>query len=85
MKAGIYIHIPFCQIKCMYCDFYSITKRDNDIPRFVDMLIHEIKKSSENYNENWIFDTIFFGGGTPSLMQPIWFEKILNVGGFVSV
>ena len=78
MKAGIYIHIPFCQIKCMYCDFYSITKRENDMPRFVDMLIQEIKQSSENYKENWIFDTIFFGGGTPSLMQSIWIEKILN-------
>lgn len=77
-KAGIYIHIPFCQIKCMYCDFYSITKREKDIPRFVDMLIQEIKQFSATYKESWIFDTIFLGGGTPSLMQPLWVEKILN-------
>ena len=38
-KAGIYIHIPFCNIKCMYCDFYSITKRNDDMPEFIDALI----------------------------------------------
>ena len=78
-KAGIYIHIPFCKSKCIYCDFYSMEKREKDIPRFVDMLIREIELTALNYNEDWIFDTIFFGGGTPSLMEPWELEKILHI------
>ena len=77
-KAGIYIHIPFCTQKCIYCDFYSMEKREGDIPRFVDMIIREIELTALDYHENWTFDTIFVGGGTPSLMEPKWFEKILN-------
>ena len=78
-KAGIYIHIPFCNIKCMYCDFYSITKRNDDMPEFIDALIHEIKRKSKTHKYNWIFDTIFFGGGTPSLLKPEWIDEIINV------
>ena len=77
-KAGIYIHIPFCKYKCIYCDFYSMEKREKDIPRFVDMLIREIEINSKNFHENWTFDTIFFGGGTPSLLEPRFLEQILN-------
>ena len=77
-SAGIYIHIPFCNIKCMYCDFYSITKRNNDMPKFIESLIKEIKQTAKTHNHNWIFDTIFFGGGTPSLLDPKWIRKILD-------
>jgi len=76
-KAGIYIHIPFCTFKCIYCDYYSIEKREKDMPRFVEMLIREIKLTANKYEEDWTFDTIFFGGGTPSLLEPQWIEKIL--------
>jgi len=62
----------------MYCDFYSITKHEKYIPEFVDMLIKEIYLTAQSYNENWQFDTIFFGGGTPSLLQPKQIEKILH-------
>ena len=47
------------------------------MPEFVDMLIREIEMTARDYHENWKFDTIFFGGGTPSLLKPIWLEKIL--------
>jgi oxygen-independent coproporphyrinogen-3 oxidase len=53
-------------------------KREKDIPRFVDMLIREIELNGENFHENWTFDTIFFGGGTPSLLEPRFLEQILN-------
>ena len=76
-KAGIYIHIPFCKFKCIYCDFYSLEKREKDMPRFVERLIREIELTALDYKEEWTFDTIFFGGGTPSLMEPQWLEKIL--------
>ncbi len=77
-KAGIYIHIPFCKHKCIYCDFYSMEKREKYIPRFVDMLIREIELNGKTFHENWMFDTIFFGGGTPSLLEPRFLEQILN-------
>ena len=78
MTAGIYIHIPFCKFKCIYCDFYSLEKREKDMPRFVERLIREIELTTLDYKEEWTFDTIFFGGGTPSLMEPQWLENILN-------
>ena len=37
-KAGIYIHIPFCQAKCIYCDFYSVADRNDEIPEFIDLI-----------------------------------------------
>ena len=45
LKAGIYIHMPFCRVKCMYCDFYSVTDKDELMPIFFDSLIKEIQMS----------------------------------------
>ena len=42
-SAGIYLHIPFCAVKCMYCDFYSITDRESSIPTFIKAIVQEIK------------------------------------------
>ena len=42
--AGIYIHIPFCNVKCMYCDFYSVADRNQDQPKFFEALIKEINR-----------------------------------------
>ena len=76
-KAGIYIHIPFCKTKCMYCDFYSITDREKDADGFVSALCNEISHSSlDKYP--WIFDTLFIGGGTPSLLNGSQLESILT-------
>jgi len=73
--AGIYIHIPFCKTKCNYCDFYSITDRENDAELYISALCKEISRSSlENYP--WLFDTLFIGGGTPSLLTGRKIEKI---------
>ena len=76
-KSGIYLHIPFCKTKCIYCDFYSVTKRDGSIDKFVNCLIKEIKLN-ENRLESTIFDTIFFGGGTPSVLTEDQLENILD-------
>ena len=65
--AGIYIHIPFCTTKCNYCDFYSITDSESLIPRFIKAICKEIEQCS-TYTSKWKFDTIFIGGGTPSLI-----------------
>jgi oxygen-independent coproporphyrinogen-3 oxidase len=65
VQAGLYIHIPFCQSKCAYCNFYSITSV-NLIPQFVAALIKEIKLYKGTFDS---FDTIYIGGGTPSLLS----------------
>ena len=74
--AGIYIHIPFCTIKCNYCDFYSITENEGLIPRFIKAICKEIEQCSIDTSE-WKFNTIFIGGGTPSLIKAIEIEKVL--------
>ena len=75
--AGIYLHIPFCAVKCMYCDFYSIADREKSIPRFIKSLITEIDRCNVNCSA-WKFDTVFIGGGTPSLLDPLHLESILS-------
>lgn len=74
--SGIYIHIPFCSKRCNYCDFYLITNL-NIIEKFLSSLKTEISLTSESYKENY-FDTIFFGGGTPSILSSFQIEDILN-------
>lgn len=81
-KTGIYIHIPFCLRKCPYCDFYSVAAHDNDLRKdFVGALIKEIQASGRKYGKNsdspMTADTIYFGGGTPSLLEPEEIQVIL--------
>jgi|TARA_B110000438_G_scaffold22719_1_gene20625 oxygen-independent coproporphyrinogen-3 oxidase len=75
--AGIYIHIPFCAVKCMYCDFYSIAEKEDSIPRFINALNTEIERCNIDSN-NWKFDTIFIGGGTPSIIEANFLESIIT-------
>ena len=76
-NAGIYLHIPFCKTKCIYCDFYSVTKREDSIEKFINCLAKEIKLN-KNKLSDYQFDTIFFGGGTPSVLTENQLEKILT-------
>ncbi len=74
---GLYVHIPFCMRKCRYCDFCSFT----DISRqgqaaYVDRLIQEIR--SYKRERPYTADTVFFGGGTPSLLSASAFERIMD-------
>jgi oxygen-independent coproporphyrinogen III oxidase len=74
--AGIYFHIPFCKSKCNYCNFYSIS----DLSK-IDILVEsEIKELNlrKSYIDNEIIHTIYFGGGTPSLLSLVHINKILG-------
>ena len=62
----------------MYCDFYSRTDRNQHIPIFINSLIKEIELSKIKYDFDWEFDTIFIGGGTPSLLEPKYVEIIID-------
>jgi len=76
-KPGIYLHIPFCQSKCGYCDFYSVTDLTR-AKKFLTALKSEILMSSVHVTKTIIFDTIYFGGGTPSLLEPAQIKEVLS-------
>lgn len=73
MISGLYIHIPFCVKKCNYCDFYSIGGSNTVNDQYVDAVIREIKKYGDIQ-----YKTVYFGGGTPSLLSPQQAERILE-------
>ena len=75
--AGLYIHIPFCEFKCMYCDFYSTSDKETLIPEFVKALILEIERCQVETQDLEI-ETIFIGGGTPSLLKSKYIDLIVN-------
>lgn len=72
MGNGLYFHIPFCRSKCPYCDFYSVKYEKELAEKYIDKLLNEIKKYKGN------FDTIYFGGGTPSIINSDLIGKIIK-------
>ncbi len=75
-NLGVYIHIPFCEKKCFYCDFYSI-ENQSQRSDFVSSLLKEIELYSLSHPKRRA-DTIFFGGGTPSLLAPAEMGQIID-------
>lgn len=77
MSIGIYIHIPFCRQKCLYCDFPSFANLDNLFALYTDALCREISEQGVLFlNEN--VDTVYIGGGTPTILPVNYLEKIIN-------
>lgn len=74
--AGIYIHVPFCKTKCIYCDFYSSTRAEA-LPRYVRALCRELTERKE-YLKGESVKTVYFGGGTPSLLAAEDFQRIFD-------
>ena len=74
----IYIHIPFCVKKCAYCDFLSAPSTEEERERYVNLLCEEIAASSVRAKEYEVV-TVFFGGGTPSILKGEQIERILKV------
>lgn len=72
--AGIYIHIPFCKTRCIYCDFYSTTRSEMK-ERYILALCRELEMR-QDYLQNEPVETIYFGGGTPSQLSAVDFERI---------
>ena len=71
---GLYIHVPFCKQKCNYCDFYSCASSKR-VSSYINALITHIKAEAPLYKDYEI-DSVFFGGGTPSLLEASDFERI---------
>lgn len=74
-RCALYIHIPFCKQKCLYCDFQSFANLDSMMESYIDALEKEINKKSINYE----FVSLFIGGGTPSYLSSNLLEKLMNI------
>ena len=77
MAFGIYIHWPFCKSKCPYCDFNSHVAESIDHARWTAAYARELDHWSA-LTQDRVVDTVFFGGGTPSLMTPETVAQILS-------
>lgn len=76
-ELSIYIHIPFCVRKCLYCDFLSAPATEEVREQYVERLAQEIREESEKYRDYKII-SVFFGGGTPSLLSPWQITKLMD-------
>ncbi|MCC6328085.1 MAG: radical SAM family heme chaperone HemW [Acidobacteria bacterium] len=77
-SAGVYLHIPFCKSRCSYCDFATDVFRDQaSVQRYVDALCREIL-SEPPASAGGQVDTVYFGGGTPSLLDPKQAEQVID-------
>ena len=75
---GIYIHVPFCRSKCQYCDFYSLTEKDDRLMEdYMDAVCDHIKEAGQR-SPGYLVDTIYFGGGTPSFFGADGMAAILT-------
>jgi oxygen-independent coproporphyrinogen-3 oxidase len=74
--AGIYFHIPFCKTRCVYCDFFS-SIHTKEKENYVEAMCRELH-ARKDYLNNQTIETVYIGGGTPSLLTAGDFEKIFN-------
>lgn len=77
-RFGIYVHIPFCAKKCNYCDFYSLASGEDEKKAYIEALKREIREVSKNVNDEYRVYTIYFGGGTPSIIKAYYIKEILD-------
>ncbi|MDX1358660.1 MAG: radical SAM protein, partial [Clostridia bacterium] len=75
--AGIYIHIPFCKQKCHYCDFYK-TLETGKREDFIKSLVSEVEQRKNYLSPDTVIDTVYLGGGTPSVLTLAGIRKILK-------
>ena len=74
---GLYIHIPFCKSKCVYCDFYSLPNAEREMNRYTAAVCRHLTETAPQAAAH-LTDTVYFGGGTPSYLGPRRLQKILK-------
>lgn len=76
--AALYVHVPFCEKRCSYCDFYTVAGRRAAIPAYIEALLRELTLYARRAPwRNLRIDTVYFGGGTPSLLSAEQIHRIL--------
>ena len=78
LKYSLYFHIPFCTHRCAYCDFNTYAGQGSLIPAYVEALCSEIRVVARSAGQRLLVHTLFFGGGTPSLLTPAQFDRIFQ-------
>ena len=78
IPLSVYLHIPFCKTKCTYCAFNTYTRLESLVPAFVEALIKEIRVAGHSQPTQQPAHSIFFGGGTPSLLTPQQVQQIIS-------
>jgi oxygen-independent coproporphyrinogen-3 oxidase len=79
MNAGLYVHIPFCEIKCGYCDFFVVAHKRPQIAAYLKALNTEVDLYAKRAKiRNLYFDTLYFGGGTPSLLNARQLDTLIQ-------
>ncbi len=78
MSSGIYIHIPFCQSRCSYCHFVTRPWQAETAERYRKAVVTEIRRFGETSGFQDIVDTVYFGGGTPTLLPAAHIEELLS-------
>ncbi|HET6420556.1 MAG TPA: radical SAM family heme chaperone HemW [Geobacteraceae bacterium] len=77
-KASIYIHFPFCVKKCLYCSFISFDDRLFQVDEYVNLLLREMRLFRGDVDDSFSVETLYFGGGTPSLMDARQAGKVIE-------
>ncbi len=77
-RPGLYVHIPFCSAVCPYCDFAVLRGGEGKRKRFVEHLLAEVPLAATAWPQQRPFDTVYFGGGTPSLLRPEDLGRVLD-------
>ncbi len=75
---GIYIHIPFCRVRCPYCSFNVYTRRGHLAADYTALLPAELALRADSLPPDSVVDTVYFGGGTPTLVEPDALERLLD-------
>lgn len=71
-REGLYVHIPFCRQKCLYCDFYSVQYSENLADSYLSVILKELQALNQD------FSSIYIGGGTPSILSQVLLDKLLS-------
>ncbi len=75
--AGLYLHIPFCASKCIYCDFYSMPKGSHQVSFYIEAILKEAQMREQELHGS-VLNTLYIGGGTPSLLNKRELETLMN-------
>lgn len=76
-QIGLYIHIPFCRQKCLYCDFPSWAGREGEMQAYTDALAKEIENRAKEYPDREVV-SVFFGGGTPTVLSILQLKQLMQ-------